>query len=99
MLASGTVECPLLAIFCATSPLHNSAIGATSGSSQGNEARHNRRSDITQAEQNLADDKMRAEIAKMLTKTKQISVNTFLAPFLAAAGVIGATAAVIKIFF
>ena len=54
---------------------------------------------MTQAEQNLADDKMRAEIAKMLAETKQISVNTFLAPFLAAAGVIGATAAVIKIFF
>lgn len=43
---------------------------------------------MTQAEQNLADDKMLAE-------TKQINVNTFLA----AAGVIGATAAGIKIFF
>lgn len=54
--------------------------------------------EMTFAEQSLADDKMRAEIAKMMAETKQISVNTFLAPFLAAAGVIGATAAIVKIF-
>ncbi len=53
---------------------------------------------MTQAEQNLADDKMRAEIAKLLAATKQIGLNTFLAPFLAAAGVMGATAALVKIF-
>lgn len=56
------------------------------------------RIDVTQAEQSLADDKMRAEIAKLLAETKQISLNTFLAPFLAAAGVMGATAALVKIF-
>lgn len=66
--------------------------------SQGNAARQDRRIDMTQAEQRLADDKMRAEIAKLLAETKQISLNTFLAPFLAAAGVMGATAALVKIF-
>ena len=54
--------------------------------------------DMTTAEQSLADDKMRAEIAKLLAETKQIGLNTFLAPFLAAAGVMGATAALVKIF-
>ena len=76
---------------------------------------------MTQQEQALADDKMRAEIAKLLAETtrinaetsdkmraelnkllmetKQISVNTFLAPALAAAALMGATAALVKIFF
>ncbi|MFO1071111.1 MAG: hypothetical protein U1E17_00025 [Geminicoccaceae bacterium] len=53
---------------------------------------------MTAAEQSLADDKMRAEIAKLLAETKQINLNTFLAPFLAAAGVMGATAALVKLF-
>jgi hypothetical protein len=53
---------------------------------------------MTTAEQNIADDKMRAEIAKLLAETKQIGVNTFLAPFLAAAGIMAATAALVKIF-
>ncbi|MDO5643696.1 MAG: hypothetical protein Q4G26_15090 [Paracoccus sp. (in: a-proteobacteria)] len=53
---------------------------------------------MTNAEQALADDKMRAEIAKLLAETKQVTVNTFLAPFLAAAGLMGATAALVKIF-
>lgn len=66
--------------------------------SQGNAARQDRWIDMTQAEQRLADDKMRAEIAKLLAETKQISLNAFLAPFLAAAGVMGATAALVKIF-
>ena len=54
--------------------------------------------EMTRAEQSLADDKMRAEIAKLLAETRQIGINTFLAPFLAAAGVMGATAALVKIF-
>ncbi len=54
---------------------------------------------MTQEEQSLADDKMRAEIAKMFAETKQISVNTFLAPALAAAALMGGTAAIIKLFF
>ena len=79
---------------------------------------------MTQHEQSLADDKMRAEIARLLTETanlmidsrkkddraraeiakllaetRQIGVNTFLAPALAAAALMGATAALVKLFF
>ncbi len=54
---------------------------------------------MTDQEQRLADDKMRAEIAKLLAETKQISVNTFLSPFLAAAGLMGATAALVKLLY
>lgn len=54
---------------------------------------------MTQHEQSLADDKMRAEIAKLLAETKQINVNTFLAPGLAAAALMGATAALVKLLF
>jgi len=76
---------------------------------------------MTQQEQNLADDKMRAEIAKLMaetarineelgrkigaetdkifSETRAINVNTFLAPALAAAALMGATAAVVKMFF
>ncbi|MYK33403.1 MAG: hypothetical protein F4051_17370 [Boseongicola sp. SB0670_bin_30] len=51
------------------------------------------------AETHQVDDKMRAEIAKLLAETRQIGVNTFLAPALAAAAVMGATAALVKLFF
>lgn len=51
------------------------------------------------SESNLTDEKLRAEVAKLIAETGQIKVQTFLAPFLAAAGLIGATAAVVKIFF
>ena len=54
---------------------------------------------MTQEEQALADGKMRAEIARLLAETRQIGVNTFLAPTLAAAALMGATAAVVKLFF
>lgn len=53
---------------------------------------------MTNAEQNLADDKMRAELVKLMAESKQIGVNTFLAPFLAAAALMGVTAALVKIF-
>ena len=49
--------------------------------------------------QQLADDKMRAEIAKLLTETKQVTVMTFIAPFATAAGLIAAVATIVKIFF
>lgn len=52
---------------------------------------------MTQREQSLADDKMRAEIAKLLAETRQVTVMTFIAPFATAAAVIGATAGVVKI--
>lgn len=54
---------------------------------------------MTHQEQSIADDKMRAEIAKLLAETKQINVNTFLAPALAAAALMGGTAAIVKLFF
>ena len=64
---------------------------------------------MTQEEQRLADDKMRAEIAKLLFETRrndkeavQIFVNTVFTPFLAGAAVlgtfIGAALAIYKIF-
>ena len=54
---------------------------------------------ITQEEQALADDKMRAEIAKLIAETRQNGVSTFLAPTLAAAALMGAGAAIVKLFF
>ena len=51
------------------------------------------------AESRQIDDKMRAEIAKLLAETRQIGVSTFLAPALAAAALMGATAAIVKLFF
>lgn len=54
---------------------------------------------MTSAEQSLADDKMRAEIMKMQAETRQIGVNTFLAPALAAAALMAGTAAIVKLFF
>ena len=53
---------------------------------------------MTQKDMQLADDKMRAEIAKLLAETKQIGVTTFLAPFLSAAALMAATAGLLKIF-
>lgn len=52
--------------------------------------------DMTQHEQALSDDKMRAEIAKILAETKHVTVTTFLAPFIAAAALMGGTAALLK---
>ena len=52
--------------------------------------------DMTQQDMALADDKMRAEIAKLLAETRHVTVTTFLAPFLAAAALMGGTAAIMK---
>ena len=54
---------------------------------------------MTEAEVKLADEKLRAEVARLIAETRQISVSTFLVPFLAAAGLMGATATVVKLFF
>ena len=61
---------------------------------------------MTEQEQRLADDRMRAEIAKMqieaskiAAEINQIKMNTLLAPALAAAGLMAATAAMVKLFF
>lgn len=53
--------------------------------------------DMPQAEQDIADDRMRAEIAKLLAETKPISLSTLLVPFLAAAGMMGTTAALVAL--
>ena len=49
---------------------------------------------MTEAEVKLADERLRAEVARLIAETRQISVGTFLVPFLAAAGLMGATAVV-----
>ena len=54
---------------------------------------------MTEAEVKLADEKLRAEVARLIAETRQINVTTFLVPFLAAAGLMGATAAIVKLFF
>ena len=68
---------------------------------------------MTMEEQRLADDRMRAEIAKLTAEVEKIRVDvqkaaidmryvwmqTIVAPFTAAAVVMGATAALVKLFF
>ena len=55
--------------------------------------------DMTEAEVELADEKLRAEVVKLIAETRQISVGAFLLPFLAVAGLMGATALSVKLFF
>ncbi|SDE83784.1 MULTISPECIES: hypothetical protein [Paracoccus] len=43
--------------------------------------------------------KLQAEMSKLLAEGKQIKVSTFLAPFLAAAAVMGGGAALARLFF
>ena len=45
--------------------------------------------DMNEAEVKLADEKLRAELVKLIAETRQISVGTFLMPFPAAAGLMG----------
>lgn len=54
---------------------------------------------MTDPEIRPSDEKMRAEIARMLAGTRQVGASTFLLPFLAAAALMGATAAIVKLFF
>ncbi len=54
---------------------------------------------MTEAELKLVDEKLRAEVAKLIAETGQIGVSTFLVPFLAAAGLMGATAALVILLF
>jgi len=54
---------------------------------------------MTEAEVKLADEKLRAEVARLIAETRQISVGAFLLPFLAVAGLMGATALAVKLFF
>ena len=45
------------------------------------------------------DERERAELRKLVAEAGQLKVSMFLAPFVAAAALMGATAAVVKIFF
>ena len=54
----------------------------------------------------LSDEKLQAEVAKLIaevaqigTQTYRVTISTILMPFLAAAALMGATAAVVKLFF
>ena len=53
---------------------------------------------MTAAEQSLADDRMRAEIAKLVAETAKINAEARWYPFIATAGLFGAAIAVVKIF-
>ncbi len=53
---------------------------------------------MTEAEVKLADERLRAEVAKLIAETRRISAGAFFVPFLAAAGLMGATAVVVKLF-
>jgi hypothetical protein len=53
---------------------------------------------VTKEEQALADDKMRAEIAKLIEETGKIRVERILYPFVAGAAFFAAIAAFVKIF-
>ena len=54
---------------------------------------------MTEAEVKLADERLRAEVVKLIAEIRQISVGAFLVLFLAAAGLMGATALAVKFFF
>ncbi|MEG4643446.1 hypothetical protein EQ718_13990 (plasmid) [Paracoccus versutus] len=58
--------------------------------------------DMTTAEQSLADDKMRAEIAKLIAETSKINAEARWYPLAVATGLVGAiaglTAFIIKLF-
>ena len=59
--------------------------------------------EMTPKEQALADDKMRAEIAKLIEETSKIRIERVLYPFVAGGAFFGATAAltaaIVKAFF
>ena len=54
---------------------------------------------MTEAEVKLADERLRAEVVKLIAEIRQISVGAFLVLFLAAAGLMGATALAVKLLF
>lgn len=53
---------------------------------------------MTHAEQTLADDKMRAEIAKLIEETNKIRIERTLYPFVAGGAFFAAVAAFAKLF-
>ena len=50
-------------------------------------------------EQNIADDKMRAEIAKLVAETAKINAEARWYPFVATAAIFGGALAIAKFFF
>ena len=55
---------------------------------------------IAEVSKVMADtDRARAEVTKMVAEAGHLKMSTVITPFLAAAGLMGATAAVVKIFF
>ena len=53
---------------------------------------------MTTAEQNIADDKMRAEIAKLVAETGKINAEARWYPFVASAAIFGGALAIAKFF-
>lgn len=53
---------------------------------------------MTHAEQNLADDKIRAEIAKMVAETSKINSENRWYPFVVGSGLTLAIVAIVKLF-
>lgn len=54
---------------------------------------------MTTVEQNIADDKMRAEIAKLVAETAKINAEARWYPFVATAAIFGGALAIAKFFF
>ena len=54
---------------------------------------------MTQQEQQLADDKMRAEIAKLIAETSKNNQEFAWVPCLSLSGAIAVTATIVKLFF
>ena len=53
---------------------------------------------MTTAEQSIADDKMRAEIAKLVAETGKINAEARWYPFVASAAIFGGALAIAKFF-
>lgn len=64
----------------------------------GSEARHERKNDMTQQEQTLADDKVRAEIAKLVAETSKINTENQWYVAIVASTATLAIVAVVKLF-
>jgi hypothetical protein len=73
-----------------------SAIGVIFPDKKSKDARRKGEIGMTTAEQALADDAMRAEIAKLLAETSKINAEARRYPFIATAAVFGAAFAILK---
>lgn len=64
----------------------------------GSEARHERKNDMTQDQQTIADDKVRAEIAKLVAETAKINKENQWYVAIVASTATLAIVAVVKLF-